>query len=110
MQVNKAQAVGRSSTTTFAREVAFYCLIGLESSDNVWQVCVPGRIAIARALLKRPKILIFDEATSNLDEDTANAFGETINALKGKVTIVLIAHRLPTHFEPNTTVVLGRDA
>jgi subfamily B ATP-binding cassette protein HlyB/CyaB len=53
------------------------------------------RIAIARALLKRPKILIFDEATSNLDEDTANAFGQTINALKGKVTIVLIAHRLP---------------
>jgi subfamily B ATP-binding cassette protein HlyB/CyaB len=54
------------------------------------------RIAIARALVKRPKILIFDEATSNLDEDTSNAFGETIDALKGKVTIVLIAHRLPS--------------
>jgi subfamily B ATP-binding cassette protein HlyB/CyaB len=56
------------------------------------------RIAIARALLKRPKrpnILNFDEATSNRDEKTANAFGETINALRGKVTIVLIAHRLP---------------
>jgi subfamily B ATP-binding cassette protein HlyB/CyaB len=53
------------------------------------------RIAIARALLKRPSILIFDEATSNLDEETANAFGQTINGLKGKVTIVLIAHRLP---------------
>lgn len=54
------------------------------------------RIAIARALLKRPMILIFDEATSNLDEETAAAFGDTINALKGKVTIVLITHRLPS--------------
>ena len=53
------------------------------------------RIASARASLKRPKILIFDEATSNLDEETANVFGQNINALKGKVTIVLIAHRLP---------------
>jgi subfamily B ATP-binding cassette protein HlyB/CyaB len=53
------------------------------------------RIAIARALLKRPPILIFDEATSNLDEETANAFGETISELRGKVTILMIAHKLP---------------
>ncbi|HEX4986738.1 MAG TPA: peptidase domain-containing ABC transporter [Burkholderiales bacterium] len=53
------------------------------------------RIAIARALLKRPPILIFDEATSNLDEETANAFGETINQLRGKATILMIAHKLP---------------
>jgi subfamily B ATP-binding cassette protein HlyB/CyaB len=53
------------------------------------------RIAIARALLKRPPILIFDEATSNLDDETANAFGETVNQLRGHATILMIAHKLP---------------
>ena len=53
------------------------------------------RIAIARALLKRPKILIFDEATSTLDQRTAEQFAQTINQLKGKVTLFFIAHNLP---------------
>ena len=53
------------------------------------------RIAIARALLRRPRILLLDEATSNLDDDTAAAFGRTLAAIKGQVTIVFIAHRLP---------------
>lgn len=53
------------------------------------------RIAIARALLKRPKILIFDEATSNLDAETSEKFAATVNKLKGRVTMVFIAHQLP---------------
>ena len=53
------------------------------------------RIAIARALLKRPKILIFDEATSNLDSETSEKFAATVNKLKGRVTMVFIAHQLP---------------
>ncbi len=53
------------------------------------------RIAIARALLKNPTVLIFDEATSNLDQATAESFAQTINQLKGKVTMVFIAHILP---------------
>jgi subfamily B ATP-binding cassette protein HlyB/CyaB len=53
------------------------------------------RIAIARALLKRPKILIFDEATSNLDVATAEQLALTINQLKGKATILFIAHVVP---------------
>ena len=61
------------------------------------------RIAIARALLKRPPILIFDEATSNLDDETANAFGETINQLRGKVTILMIAHKLPDSIQVTDT-------
>jgi ATP-binding cassette, subfamily B, bacterial HlyB/CyaB len=64
------------------------------------------RIAIARALLKRPTILIFDEATSNLDDDTANAFGETINQLKGKATILMIAHKLPKNLQGTDTISL----
>ena len=40
-------------------------------------------------------MLIFDEATSNLDQATAESFAQTINQLKGKVTMVFIAHILP---------------
>ncbi len=53
------------------------------------------RIAIARALLKQPKVLIFDEAISNLDQQTAEQFAQTINRLKGKVTMIFITHQLP---------------
>ena len=53
------------------------------------------RVAIARALLKRPRILIFDEATSSLDQQTAEQFAQTINQLKGKVTMIFVAHNLP---------------
>ena len=53
------------------------------------------RIAIARALLKRPRILIFGEATSNLGPATAKHFVKTVNGLSGKVTMLFITHALP---------------
>jgi len=53
------------------------------------------RLAIARAVLKRPRVLVFDEAASNLDPATAERFAQTVNRLKGKVTVLFIAHQLP---------------
>jgi subfamily B ATP-binding cassette protein HlyB/CyaB len=53
------------------------------------------RLAIARAMLKQPRILIFDEATSSLDQATAERFAQTVNKLKGAATILFIAHQLP---------------
>jgi ATP-binding cassette, subfamily B, bacterial HlyB/CyaB len=53
------------------------------------------RLAIARALLKRPRVLIFDEAASNLDAHTAERFAQTVNKLRGQVTVLFIAHHLP---------------
>lgn len=50
------------------------------------------RIAIARALLKNPKVLIFDEATSNLDAATAQSFAHTINQLRTRMAILFITH------------------
>jgi subfamily B ATP-binding cassette protein HlyB/CyaB len=65
------------------------------------------RIAIARALLKNPRVLIFDEATSNLDNPTAESFAQTVNALKGKVTMLFIAHQLPRGLKVDEVLQFG---
>ena len=54
------------------------------------------RIGIARALYRRPNLLVLDEATSSLDVQTEAAIVQTISNLNGKITTVTIAHRLST--------------
>ena len=65
------------------------------------------RIAIARALLKKPNILIFDEAVSNLDQHTAEGFAKTINTLKGKVTMLFITHHIPRGLQVDEVLSFG---
>jgi len=65
------------------------------------------RIAIARALLKQPRILIFDEAVSNLDLATAEHFARTVNTLKGKVTMIFITHQIPRGLHVDEVISLG---
>jgi ATP-binding cassette subfamily C protein len=50
------------------------------------------RIVIARALVNRPKLLILDEATSALDPDSEEAVRETMERLKGQLTILAVSH------------------
>lgn len=54
------------------------------------------RIGIARALYRRPEVLVLDEATSALDNETEAAVMEAIDSLQGKMTMLIIAHRLST--------------
>ncbi|MCR5215975.1 MAG: ABC transporter ATP-binding protein/permease [Lachnospiraceae bacterium] len=54
------------------------------------------RMGIARALYRRPELLVLDEATSALDNDTEKAVMEAIDSLHGKLTLIIIAHRLTT--------------
>ena len=54
------------------------------------------RLGIARALFTRPKFLVLDEATSALDSEAEKMVSESIQNLKGEVTLILIAHRLST--------------
>ncbi|MDY0035160.1 MAG: peptidase domain-containing ABC transporter [Zoogloea oleivorans] len=67
------------------------------------------RLAIARALLKQPKILIFDEATSALDPQTAEHFAITVNQLQGKVTMLFITHALPRSLRVDEVVRIGAE-
>lgn len=54
------------------------------------------RIAIARAILKNAPIMLMDEATSALNNESERAVNETLQNLKGRMTIIMIAHRTST--------------
>jgi ATP-binding cassette subfamily C protein len=54
------------------------------------------RIGLARALYSKPGLLVMDEATSSLDADSENNINKALDSMRGKVTVILIAHRLNT--------------
>lgn len=54
------------------------------------------RIGIARALYVKPSLLVLDEATSALDNETESRIGATLSDLRGRVTTIIVAHRLST--------------
>jgi ABC-type multidrug transport system fused ATPase/permease subunit len=64
------------------------------------------RIVLARAILKKPAILVLDEATSALDTENEAKIKESLDRLKGSMTIIVIAHRLSTIRNADQVVVL----
>lgn len=64
------------------------------------------RIVLARAILKRPAILILDEATSALDSENEQLIQNAIERLKGSMTIIVIAHRLSTIRNADQVIVM----
>ena len=64
------------------------------------------RVAIARTILKKPAILIFDEATSSLDSATEQAIQKTMREISSDTTTLIIAHRLSTVVDANMIIVM----
>jgi ABC-type transport system involved in Fe-S cluster assembly fused permease/ATPase subunit len=66
------------------------------------------RIAIARVILKNPRILVFDEATSSLDSHSEQLILESLKQVAEKHTTLVIAHRLSTIIDADNIIVLER--
>ncbi|KMY51873.1 ABC transporter ATP-binding protein [Peribacillus loiseleuriae] len=64
------------------------------------------RLVLARAILRKPSILVLDEATSALDTESEGKIQEALDRLKGKMTILVIAHRLSTIRNADQVIVL----
>jgi ABC-type multidrug transport system fused ATPase/permease subunit len=64
------------------------------------------RLGIARAMYTSPKLIVLDEATSSLDGQTESDLADALHALKGKVTVVMIAHRLSSVRKVDTVIYL----
>lgn len=90
------RTVALSALEKYASSLEF----GLDSEIGGGGARVSGgerqRLGIARALLTNPKLLVLDEATSALDGHTESIIANSISGMRGKSTLVLIAHRLST--------------
>lgn len=90
------QAIRQSYLSEFVHSLR----LGLDTRIGESGIKLSGgqkqRLAIARALLRNSSIIIFDESTSSLDNFAQGEIKKSIDALKGKSTIVIVAHRLST--------------
>lgn len=102
------EALDFSSAIEFVRELPD----GLDTIIGDRGIKLSGgerqRLVLARAMLRKPSILVLDEATSALDTENEAKIQNALARLKGKVTILVIAHRLSTIRNADQVVVLEK--
>ncbi|QCI26097.1 ABC transporter transmembrane domain-containing protein [Buchnera aphidicola] len=76
-----------------------------EKGDNL-SIGQKQLLSIARILILKPKILILDEATANIDTTTEKIIQKTLNQINKTTTIIVIAHRLSTIIQSDNIVIL----
>jgi ATP-binding cassette, subfamily C, bacterial len=100
------KALGQASAESFVSQLP----LGLDTVVGDRGVLLAGgerqRLALARALLRRPALLILDEATSSLDSENERHIQQALGHLHGSVTILVIAHRLATIRDADAVHVL----
>ena len=95
------------TTTGIAQPDKYYKELIIEELPNGYHTVVGDRgvrlsggqrqrLFIARELFRSPNLLILDEATSALDSESERAIQKSIDALRGRITVIIIAHRLAT--------------
>ena len=109
-----ANEIGRALDLAYATEFVQDLPHGIDTWVGENGVGLSGgqrqRLAIARALIAQPRCLLLDEATSALDAQSEEFVGKSLHSLKGRMTVVVIAHRLSTVRTADRICVMDRGA
>jgi lipoprotein-releasing system ATP-binding protein len=103
---------GESSRALKDRARQLLCEVGLEGRMNAWPLELSGgerqRVAVARALINAPPLLLADEPTGNLDERNAHAVEEVLFGLvtRHEMTMILVTHDTTLSNRTNTRFLL----
>ena len=102
--------IEEAAEQAYAHEFIKQCPQGYETNIGDRGLNLSGgqrqRIALARAILLKPEILILDEATSSLDSESEKLIHDYMNEIRGKATLIVVAHRLSTIRDADQIIVL----